>query len=190
MLKFRFLRESDPIRTDTVKIEVARQASGTKLNFLCTAALRPDAECKVTHLHWPRTLREGEAETHDMIAQIPFLDWGARQSPVDSSRSDTVEMTACAKARWLKTRFTLSGHNASSCEMADLFSTAGLEPSEKAGPERPRWELKCRTWPGCNAPRCDMAELFISTAASPLRRQGRTTRAASSSSDPSLGSSA
>ena len=101
-----------------------------------------------------------------MIAQIPFLDWGARQSTVDSSRSDTVGMTACAKARWLKTRFTLSGHNASSREMADLFSTAGREPSEKARPERPRWELKFRPWPA----ELDIAQLI--QAKKRDRRQG------------------
>ena len=51
----------------------------------------------IVHLHCPRALREGEAGTHDMIAQIPFLDWGARQSTVDSSRSDTGESTTVQK---------------------------------------------------------------------------------------------
>jgi len=83
-----------------------------------------------------------------MIAQVPNLGGGARQSSVDSSRSDMVEMRLCAKVLWLKTGFTLYGCNASRCGMARSFFSTGREPSEKARPEHTRLLLKFRTWTG------------------------------------------
>ena len=109
----------------------------------------PDAAWRDQSSHWPRVLGEGEAGAYKVLAAVPNLDGGARQSSFGSGRRDTVEM---------KTVHRPGGSN------LDRLCTAALCPEAGWQDYSPRTGF---TLCGCTAARGDMARSVIPLAASP-----------------------